>query len=215
MALVVKRIENLVLEKRIKSIYICRDFSSEKIIVTIRGSTGFYDENDKWKEVEETTLTMKDDEVLFLMGLSSSKLGTDKIGEMISKAAYGILGGAIPLSCTLNVISNVNGTVKIYKEGTNIYQFPTNTPFELPILVNVTISVESPGYKEYTTTLPVLQGEVTLNVALEPEEPKEPKEQEEGGSDTVNESSENNESSEYEGTTVPPDSGTESEETPF
>jgi len=186
MALVVKRIENLVLEKRIRSIYIYRDFSSEKIIITIRGSTGFYDENGKWKEVEETTLTMKDDEVLFLMGLSSSQLGTDKIGEMISKAAYDILGGALPLSCTLSVISNVNGTVKIYREGTNIYQFPTNTPFELPILVDVTINVESPGYKEYTMTLPVLQGEVTLNVNLEPEEP------EENNSNNVTDSSESN-----------------------
>jgi hypothetical protein len=173
MAIVVKRIENLVLEKRIKSIYILRDFSTEKLIVTIRGSVGFYDENEKWKEVEETSLTIKDDEVLFLMGLSSSQLGTNKIGEMISKAAYDILSGAITLSCTLNVISNVSGTVKIYKEETHIYQFPTNTPFELPILANVTISVESPGYKTYTTTLPILQGEVTLNINLEPEESEE------------------------------------------
>jgi hypothetical protein len=183
MALVVKRIENLVLEKRIKSIYILRDFSTEKLIVTIRGSVGFYDENEKWKEVEETSLTIKDDEVLFLMGLSSSQLGTNKIGEMISKAAYDILSGAITLSCTLNVISNVSGTVKIYKEETNIYQLPTNTPFELPILANVTISVESPGYKTYTTTLPILQGEVTLNINLEPEE------SEESDSNAFNESS--------------------------
>ncbi len=212
MALVVKRIESLVLEKRVKSIYIFRDFNSEEIIVTIRGSTGFYDENNKWKEVEETTLTIKNDGVLFLMGLSSSQLETDKIGEMISKAAYSILSGAIPLSCTLNVISNVNGIVKINKNGTNIYQIPTNTPFELPILVNVTVSVESPGYKGYTTTLPVLQGEVTLNVNLEPEEPQGFGESE---SDNVNEGSDSNESSESENTTISSDSDFEyeSEET--
>jgi hypothetical protein len=209
MALVVKKIEGLVLEKRVKSIYICRDFSSEKLIVTIRGSTGFYDEDNKWKEVEETTLTMRDDEVLFLMGLSSSQLGTDKIGEMISNASYGILGGAIPLHSILNVISNVDGTVKIYKDGSNIYQIPTNTPFELPVLVNVTIYVESPGYKTYTTTLPALHGNVTLNVNLEPDEPKEP---EEGDFNNVNEGS-----SEFdEDTTTPSEDGSESvpEETP-
>jgi hypothetical protein len=205
MALVVKRIENLVLEKRIKSIYILRDFSTEKLIVTIRGSVGFYDENEKWREVEETSLTIKDDEVLFLMGLSSSQLGTNKIGEMIYKTAYDILSGAITLSCTLNVLSNVNGTVKIYKEETNIYQLPTNTPFELPILANVTISVESPGYKTYTTTLPILQGEVTLNINLEPEESEE------------SDSNAFNESSKSENTNILSDgdseSGSKSEET--
>jgi hypothetical protein len=208
MALVVKEIKNLVLEKRIKSIYIYRDLNSENITVTIRGSTGFYDENYRWKEVEETTLTVKDDDVLFLMGLSSSQLGTDKIGEMISKAAYGILSGAIPLSCTLNVISNVNGIVKINKNGTNIYQIPTNTPFKLPILVNVTVSVESSGHKTYTTTLPILQGEIILNVNLEPEDPEGSGED---GSDNVNEGSESRELSEPEDTTILSDSNSESE----
>jgi hypothetical protein len=202
--------KKLVLEKRLKAIYIQRTADLEKIYVTIRGSKGFFDENNKWNEISEFDVILKDDEILFLMDLTSTKLRTNKLGEMISKAAYGILSGDIPLNCTLKVISNVDGIVKIYKEGTNIYQIPTNTPFELPILVNVTISVESPGYKEYTTTLPVLQGEVTLNVTLEPEEPKEPEEQEESGSDTVNESSEDSESSES-GTS--PDGGTESEET--
>jgi len=209
--------KSLVLEKRLKAIYIQRTDDLEKVYVTIRVSKGFYDENNKWHEISESDIVMKDDEILFLMGLSSTKLRTNKLGEMIYKAAYGILSGDIPLNCTLNVTSNVDGIVKIYKEGTNIYQIPTNTPFELPILVNVTISVESPGYKEYTTILPLLQGEVTLNVNLEPEEPKESEGHEEGGSNTVNENSEDNESSESGDTTTSfdgnSDSKSESEET--
>jgi len=186
--------KNVVLEKRLKGIYIQRTADLEKIYITIRGSKGFYDENNKWSEISEFDIVLKDDEVLFLMGISSSKLGTNKIGEMIYRAAYGILSGDIPLRCTLNVISSVNGTVKIYKNGNNIYQFPTNTPFELPLLVNVTLSVEAPGYKGYTATLPALQGNVTLNVNLEPEEP--PEEPEESESNNVNEGSEINEDSE-------------------
>ncbi len=164
--------KNIVLEKKLKGVYIQRSSDLEKTYITIRGSKGFYDEDEKWNEISEFDVVLKEDEILFLWGLSSTKLRTNKLGEMIYKAAYGILSGAIPLSCTLTVLSNVEGTVKIYKDGTNIYQIPTNTPFELPLLVNVTISVESPGYKVYTTTLPLLQGEVTLNVTLEPEEPE-------------------------------------------
>ncbi len=164
--------KNIVLEKKLKGVYIQRTNNLEKIYITIKGSKGFYDENRKWNEISEFDVVLKEDEILLLWGLSSTKLGTNKLGEMIYRAAYGILSGAIPLSCTLTVLSNVDGIVNIYKEGTNIYQIPTNRPFELPILVNVTVSVESPGYKAYTTTIPVLQGEVTLNVTLEPEEPE-------------------------------------------
>jgi hypothetical protein len=142
---------------------------------------------------------LKDDEVLLLMGLSSSQLGTNKLGEMIYKAAYSILSGAIPLSCNLHVKSNVNGVVKIYKNGVSVYQVPTNTPFKLPILVNVTLSVESPGYKTYTTTLPALYGDVTLNVNLEPENPE--------GSSTTSSSVGGSDSS---GTTAPSSGGSDS-----
>jgi len=198
--------KNVVLEKRLKGVYIQRTADLEKIYITIRGSKGFYDENNKWSEISEFDIVLKDDEVLFLMGISSTKLRTNKLGEMIYKAAYGILSGDIPLNCTLTVVSNANGTVKIYKNGTNIYQIPTNTPFELPLLVNVTLSVEAPGYKEYTTTLPLLQGEVTLNVDLEPEEPpEEPEGPEE--EDTTISSDDSYESD------ISSDGGSESEET--
>jgi hypothetical protein len=163
--------KNVTLEKRVKGVYIQRTKDLEEIYITIRGSKGFYD-GEKWNEVSEFDVDLKGDEVLFLMGLSSSKLKTTKLGDMIYKVAYGILSGDIPLDCTLNVVSNVDGTVKISKDGFGIYQIPTNTPFKLPLLINATISVESPGYKTYTTTLPLLQGEVTLNVSLEPEEPE-------------------------------------------
>jgi cellobiose-specific phosphotransferase system component IIB len=168
--------KNVTLEKKVKGIYIQRSSDLKTLYVTIRGSRGFYDEDNNWNELNEFDVVLQGDEILFLMNLSSSKLRTNKIGEMIYKAAYGILSGAISLKCTLNVISNVSGTVKIYKNGINIYQMPTNTPFVLPVLVNATISVESPGYKTYTTTVPVLQGEVTLNVNLEPNETEEPEE---------------------------------------
>jgi hypothetical protein len=164
--------KNITLEQKVKKIYIQRTEDLEKIYVTIKASNGFYDENNKWNEISEFDVTLQGDEVLLLMDLSSSQLGTNKLGQMIYNAAYGILGGTIPLSCTLNVISNVSGTVAIYKGGNNIYLIPTNTPFKLPVLVNVTISVRAPGYKTYTVTLPALYGDVTLNVNLEPENPE-------------------------------------------
>jgi hypothetical protein len=204
--------KNVVLEKRLKGVYIQRTSDLEKTYVTIRGSKGFYDENNKWNEINEFDIVLKDDEVLFLMGIPSTKLKTNKLGEMIYKAAYGILSGDIPVNCTLNVKSNVDGTVKIYKDGVNIYQIPTNTPFELPLLINTTVSVEAPGYKEYTTTIPLLQGEVTLNVDLEPAEPPEElEESREGESENINGGPESDEGSVSEDVNTTSDSGSESE----
>ncbi len=206
--------KNIVLEKKLKGIYIQRTNDLEKTYITIRGSKGFYDEKGNWNEINEFDVVLKEDEILFLWGLSSTKLRTNKLGEMIYKTAYGIISGAIPLRCTLTILSNVDGIVKIYKEGTNIYQIPTNTPFELPILVNVTVSVESPGYKAYTTTIPVLQGEVTLNVTLEPEEPKVAEESELPEDEEIEEAegAEESEVNTYNNNSEPEDSGAPSDE---
>jgi len=84
--------------------------------------------------------------------------------------------------------------------------------------MDVQISVEAPRYKEYTTTLPLLQGEITLNVTLEPEEPEGPEENEgaeeaeeigEGDTNTPNDNSEPEDTNAHSNE----DSGAESEET--
>lgn len=166
------------LEKRWRNVSINKTMDTpSQLVITVDVDTGFYNEENEWVTTKSETLVLEGDAPWFLFSLTESHLGLEEqpLGHIVDTAIYGVLSGQVPVKAQLTVLAEdaetgnpITATYRIEKDGHTIYYGNADVPATLPILLDVKLVVEAPGYQPHEESLPSLVGTVTLPVGLVP-----------------------------------------------
>lgn len=168
--------KNIELERRYSRLDLNKDMSSGSVTVRITYEDGYYDAG-QWRTVDVNDVEVKGDVIFLLMGLTARqlKISQSGLGHLLDAAIYAVLSGKISLRNRLAVIvkdqkgNPLAASISISKDQQLYGQiYGAEAAFDLPVLFKVTLKVEAEGYISQTLNIPVLSGNVTREVVLEP-----------------------------------------------